>query len=70
MRHPGPYDFGASDLFERVYHRGRELFLDDRFRNTPVPGTLFLHRKFMGTFMLCRQLRARVDIGRMLADHL
>ncbi|MBK1671760.1 ABC transporter [Ectothiorhodospira shaposhnikovii] len=70
IRHPGPYDFGASDLFERVYHRGRELFLDDRFRNTPVPGTLFLHRKFMGTFMLCRKLRARVDIGRMLADHL
>lgn len=70
VRTPGPYDFGQSDLFERVFHRGRELFLDQRFNNMPEPATLFLHRKFMGTFMLCRKLQARVDIHGMLAPYL
>ena len=70
VRQSGAYDFGQSDLFERVYYRGRELFMDNRFRRTPVPGTLFLHRKFMGTFMLCRKLRASVDIHGMLEPHL
>ncbi|MCG5525697.1 AarF/ABC1/UbiB kinase family protein [Ectothiorhodospira haloalkaliphila] len=70
LRHEGPYDFGASDLFERVYYRGKDLFLDERFRHMPEPATLFLHRKFMGMFLLCRKLRARVDIGRMMNPHL
>lgn len=70
LRHAGPYDFGASDLFERVYHRGRAMFFSDRFGSTPATETLFLHRKFMGTFMLCRRLRARVDINGLLAPYL
>jgi predicted unusual protein kinase regulating ubiquinone biosynthesis (AarF/ABC1/UbiB family) len=70
LRHPGPYDFGASDLFERVYVRGRDLFFQDAFGKRPDPSTLFLHRKFVGTFMLCRRLRARVDLRELLADYL
>jgi predicted unusual protein kinase regulating ubiquinone biosynthesis (AarF/ABC1/UbiB family) len=70
LRHERAYDFGASDLFERVYNRGRELFLDDAFARFPKPETLFLHRKFVGTFMLCRRLRARVDLRGMLAEYL
>jgi hypothetical protein len=31
---------------------------------------MFLHRKFIGTFMLCRRLRARVDLRGMLAEYL
>jgi predicted unusual protein kinase regulating ubiquinone biosynthesis (AarF/ABC1/UbiB family) len=70
LRHRGAYDFGASDLFERVYNRGRELFLDDAFTRFPDPATMFLHRKFVGTFMLCRRLRARVDLRGMLEEYL
>lgn len=70
LRHPGPYDFGASDLFARVYVRGRDLFFQDAFGKRPDPSTLFLHRKFVGTFMLCRRLRARVDLGELLAGYL
>jgi hypothetical protein len=70
LRHQGAYDFGVSDLFERVYNRGRALFLDDAFTRFPEPATMFLHRKFIGTFMLCRRLRARVDLRGMLAEYL
>jgi len=70
LRHQGVFDFGTSDLFERVYNRGRELFLDDAFTRFPDPATMFLHRKFVGTFMLCRRLRARVDLREMLREYL
>ncbi|HYN79448.1 MAG TPA: AarF/ABC1/UbiB kinase family protein [Lamprocystis sp. (in: g-proteobacteria)] len=69
LRHPGLYDFGASDLFERVYVEGRNLFFKDAFGRTPDPATFFLHRKFVGTFMLCRRLRARVDLNGLTAAH-
>lgn len=69
LRAEGAFDFGATDLFERVYNRGRELFLDDAFTRVPAPATMFLHRKFVGTFMLCRRLRARVDIRGMLREY-
>ena len=70
LRQPGPYDFGTSDLFERLYVRGRDLFFQDAFGRRPDPATFFLHRKFVGTFMLCRRLRARVDLGELAAGFL
>jgi predicted unusual protein kinase regulating ubiquinone biosynthesis (AarF/ABC1/UbiB family) len=70
LRAPGCYDFGVSDLFERVYARGRALFYSGAFSSVPAPETLFLHRKFMGAFMICRRLRARVDLGALLSEAL
>ncbi|MBK1644238.1 ABC transporter [Thiocapsa imhoffii] len=70
LRSPGLYDFGSSDLFERVYARGREMFYSGVFSSVPAPETMFLHRKFMGAFMLCRRLRARVDLTAMLSSYL
>jgi len=65
-----PYDFGKSDLFERVFTRGRDMYYDDAFGQMPDPATMFLHRKFVGIFMLSRRLRARVDLRGMLDDYL
>lgn len=62
LRHAGPFDFGASDLFSRSFERGRAQFFSEGFARTPPPDLLFLQRKFVGTFMLCTRLRARVDI--------
>ncbi|WPL17890.1 putative ubiquinone biosynthesis protein UbiB [Thiorhodovibrio winogradskyi] len=70
LRTEGLYDFGSSDLFERIYQRGRELYLDGAFSELPDPSSLFLHRKFVGTFMLCRRLRARIDFRAMMARYL
>ena len=69
LRHAGLYDFGASDLFERIFVGGRELFYEDAFGRNPDPATFFLHRKFVGTFMLCRRLRARVDLNELTAAY-
>jgi len=70
LRHAGLYDFGASDLFERIFVGGRELFYADAFGRKPDPATFFLHRKFVGTFMLCRRLRARVDLNEVISCRL
>ena len=70
LRTEGIYDFGSSDLFERIYQRGRELYLAGAFSELPDPSSLFLHRKFVGTFMLCRRLRARIDFRAMMTRHL
>lgn len=67
LRSPGVYDFGASDLFERVYRQGRALFHTGVFSTAPAPETMFLHRKFMGSFMLARRLRARVELAKLAA---
>ena len=70
LRETGPYDFGRSTLFERVFNRGRDMYMDEAFTRFPDPATMFLHRKFAGTFMLARRLRARVDIGGMMREFL
>jgi aarF domain-containing kinase len=70
MRHQGPYDFGVSDLFKRLYDRGRQLYNDGAFSQLPDPSSVFLYRKILGAFLLCRRLRARVDLPRLLAPYL
>jgi predicted unusual protein kinase regulating ubiquinone biosynthesis (AarF/ABC1/UbiB family) len=67
---PGIYDFGRSDLFERLYVKGRDMYMDEAFNHLPEPITMFLQRKFAGMFMLCRRLRARVDLRGMLDPYL
>lgn len=68
LRQPGHYDFGVSDLFERVFHRGRELLHSGVFTTVPAADTMFLHRKFMGSALLSRRLRARVDLMTMAQE--
>jgi aarF domain-containing kinase len=68
LKHPGVYDFSTSDLFERVYQRGREMFYSGVFSTAPAPETMLLHRKFIGSFMLARRLRARVDLAEMARE--
>jgi aarF domain-containing kinase len=63
---PGIYDFGTSDMFERVYVKGRDMFMDEAFNHLPESITMFLQRKFAGMFMLCRRLRARVDLRELI----
>ncbi len=67
---PGVYDFRSSDLFERLYVKGRDMYMDEVFNHLPEPITMFLQRKFAGMFMLCRRLRARVDVRGMLDPYL
>jgi predicted unusual protein kinase regulating ubiquinone biosynthesis (AarF/ABC1/UbiB family) len=70
LRHDGPYDFAASGLFGRTFERGRSQYFGGGFSHTPPPDLLFLQRKFVGIFMLCSRLRARVDLAALFNEHL
>jgi predicted unusual protein kinase regulating ubiquinone biosynthesis (AarF/ABC1/UbiB family) len=69
IRHRGAYDFAASQLPLMA----RDLGLEVAFRQglpTPPPATMFLHRKLVGTFLLCAMLHARIDVRRLVEPYL
>ncbi len=70
LRHRGPYDFAMSDLFGRAHALGQDLVFRRGFKRTPPPETMFLHRKFVGTFLLCTRLRASIDLRALVAPWL
>jgi aarF domain-containing kinase len=70
LRHVGAYDFAASDLFARGFERGQAQFFGAGYARTPPPDLIFLQRKFVGTFMLCARLKARVDLADVFAAQL
>lgn len=63
---PGPYDFAATDLQKRLNERGRGMIQFHGKLGAPPPEYLFFQRKLGGTFLLCRQLGARVDCRKLL----
>ena len=67
LRPPGPYDFGTSDLAVRLRDAGLALSTDRDFWHTPPADALFLHRKLGGLYLLAARLRARVDVGALVA---
>ena len=70
LAHEGSYDFGASDLFGRVFDMGRAQAMGEGYARTPPADLLFLQRKFVGTFMLCTRLKARVNLAEVFGSHL
>jgi predicted unusual protein kinase regulating ubiquinone biosynthesis (AarF/ABC1/UbiB family) len=60
------YDFGKTDLGERLKAHGNELGRYQRTLRPPPPAYLFFQRKLGGTFLLCRQLRAQASPRRAL----
>jgi predicted unusual protein kinase regulating ubiquinone biosynthesis (AarF/ABC1/UbiB family) len=63
LRTRGPYDFGASNLVKTVFEQGQAQMLETGFGQPPPADLLLLQRKFMGTFLLCARLGARVGLG-------
>jgi predicted unusual protein kinase regulating ubiquinone biosynthesis (AarF/ABC1/UbiB family) len=70
LQHRGPYDFGTSDLFARTFTQGRAQFFGEGYARTPPPDLLFLQRKFIGSFMLCTRLGARLDLNDIFGPEL
>lgn len=70
LRSMEPYDYGASNLPERVQALGMDLTFGEGMRRPPPPELVFIHRKFAGTYLLCAQLGARVRTGELVADAL
>jgi len=67
----GIYDFGASDLAARARDAGIEMLFNSRgeFR-APPPETVFLHRKLVGSFLVCARIRARVPVQDLISAYL
>ena len=63
----GIYDFGTSDVFARGREAGLEMFFEDMSEyKVPPPETMFLHRKLVGSFMLCSRIGSRVDVQELI----
>lgn len=67
LRQRGPYDFGQSDLLSRLSRLGQAQLRDAGVGSVPPEDLVFLQRKFVGTFLLCTRLRARVDVAALFA---
>jgi len=61
LRREGVYRFERTTLAARTRDAGLDLAFRKGFRRTPPPETVFLHRKLIGTFLLCGRIRAHVD---------
>jgi predicted unusual protein kinase regulating ubiquinone biosynthesis (AarF/ABC1/UbiB family) len=65
------YDFATSDVSTRARDAGLELAWKSRGElRTPPPETVFLHRKLVGSFLVCARIRARVNVQRLICEHL
>jgi tRNA A-37 threonylcarbamoyl transferase component Bud32 len=67
LRHRGAYDFARTTVAARARDAGFDLAFRHGFLRAPPPETLFLHRKLVGTFLLCGRIRACVDVRALLA---
>jgi predicted unusual protein kinase regulating ubiquinone biosynthesis (AarF/ABC1/UbiB family) len=66
LRHHGAYDFSETTLAARARDAGFDLAFRQGFLRAPPAETVFLHRKLVGTFLLCHRIRARVDVRALL----
>jgi len=70
LRAPGLYDFGASTLVREVFAQGQAQFFETGPGQPPPADMLLLQRKFAGTFMLCANLGAKLDVGELFSEAL
>lgn len=62
LRSEVPYDFGQSNLAQRVREVGLRLSFEQEYWHSPPVAALFLHRKLAGLYLLAVRLQAVVDL--------
>ena len=65
LREAAVFDFGRSDLLERLRDMGLAFGQDRELSHVPPAATLFLHRKIGGMYLMAAKLRARVALRPM-----
>jgi predicted unusual protein kinase regulating ubiquinone biosynthesis (AarF/ABC1/UbiB family) len=66
LRQQEPFDFGSSDLLDRLRDKGLAIGTDRDLAHVPPAATLFLHRKIGGMYLMAAKLRARVALRPMI----
>lgn len=66
IRQDTPFDFGSSDLLERLRDMGLAMGSERDLAHVPPPATMFLHRKIGGTYLIAAKLRAGVALRPMV----
>jgi len=69
LRQDTPFDFGQSDLLERLRDMGLAIGRDRDLMHVPPAETLFLHRKIGGMYLLATKLRAKVDLQDLVKNY-
>ncbi len=62
----GDFDFGHTDMVQRLRQAGMALGLEREFWHIPPIDTLFLHRKLGGLYLLAARLKARVNVRHLV----
>jgi predicted unusual protein kinase regulating ubiquinone biosynthesis (AarF/ABC1/UbiB family) len=70
LRQETPFDFGRSDLLDRLRDMGLAIGTDRELAHVPPAATLFLHRKIAGMYLMAAKLRARVALRPMVDAYL
>lgn len=70
LRAADAYDFGRSDLPQRIRAAGMALSTEKDFWHTPPADALFLHRKLGGLYLLAARLQARVPVQALARPYL
>lgn len=65
LKHQGSYDFGASNLAQRISEAGTVISMEQDYWHTPPADALFLHRKIGGLYLLAARLKAKVDVNQL-----
>jgi predicted unusual protein kinase regulating ubiquinone biosynthesis (AarF/ABC1/UbiB family) len=66
LRQSTSFDFGQSDLLERLRDMGLAIGKDRELAHVPPASTLFLHRKIGGMYLMAAKLRARIALRPMV----
>lgn len=69
LRQGTPFDFGRSNLLERLRDMGLAIGNDRELTHVPPAATLFLHRKIGGMYLMAAKLRARVALRPMVETY-
>jgi predicted unusual protein kinase regulating ubiquinone biosynthesis (AarF/ABC1/UbiB family) len=70
LRQDGAFDFGRSDLLERLRTMGLAIGTERELSHVPPAAALFLHRKIGGMYLIAAKLRARVSLRPMVEAYL
>ena len=62
LRANSVFDFGRSDLLERLRAMGMAIGQDRELSHVPPAATLFLHRKIGGMYLLATKLKAQIAL--------